>query len=271
MEKEYTQELEAFADLLQVMDTLRERCPWDRKQTMESLRTLTVEEVYELGDAILKKNAPEVKKELGDLLMHVVFYAIIGREHGEFDITDVLHDICAKLRYRHPHIYGNAQADTADDVSKAWERLKLKEKDRHARVLEGVPATLPALVKAYRVQDKVRGVGFDWRHRDDVWEKVAEEMTETREAIRGATPDAIEEEFGDLLFALVNAARLHDVNPEDALERANRKFIRRFTHVEEGAARQGRSLTDLSLEEMDALWDEAKQQEHQPNQENNHD
>ena len=260
MEKDYTRQKEAFAELLEIMDTLRARCPWDRKQTMESLRNLTVEEVYELGDAILRNDLQEVKKELGDILMHVVFYSLIGEERQAFDMTDVLEEICEKLRYRHPHIYGEVRVNDEHDVSRNWEQLKLKEKGRRHRVLEGVPVTLPAMVKAYRVQDKVSGVGFDWKRREDVWAKVREELEEVEAEMRREGGD-VEGEFGDLLFALVNAARLYGVNPEDALEKTNRKFIRRFSHVEQRAEEQGKALTDMSLEEMDGYWNEAKAME----------
>ena len=262
MEKDYTKQKEAFAELLDIMDTLRERCPWDRKQTMESLRNLTVEEVYELGDAILRGDMQEVKKELGDLLMHVVFYSVIGRERQAFDITGVLEEICGKLRYRHPHIYGEVTVADEHDVARNWEQLKLKEKGRRHRVLEGVPATLPAMVKACRMQEKVSGVGFDWEKREDVWAKVREELEEVEGEMRRGGDGDLEGEFGDLLFALVNAARLYGVNPEDALERTNRKFIRRFSHVEDRAEEEGKALTEMGLAEMDRYWNEAKAMEH---------
>lgn len=263
MGKDYTKQKEAFAELLEIMETLREQCPWDKKQTLESLRNLTVEEVYELGDAILKQDFQEVKKELGDILMHVVFYSVIGQEQQQFDITDVLTEICDKLRYRHPHIYVEVKVNDENDVSRNWEQLKLKEKGRKHRVLEGVPSTLPAMIKAYRIQDKVRGVGFDWKNKEDVWDKVREELREVETEMRRDASANLEEEFGDLLFALVNAARLYGINPEDALEKTNRKFIRRFSHVEERAAEIGKPLTEMSLEEMDAYWDEAKAMEHE--------
>lgn len=261
MDKDYGKQEAAFAELLEIMETLRSQCPWDKKQTMESLRNLTVEEVYELGDAILRGDMEEVKKELGDILMHVVFYALIGQEKGAFDITDVLEEICEKLRYRHPHIYGEAVARDAGEVERNWERLKLKEKGRSHRVLEGVPATLPAMVKACRVQEKVSGVGFDWEKREDVWAKVKEEVGELEEEMRRGDARKMEEEFGDVFFALVNAARLYGVNPEDALERTNRKFMRRFSHVEDRAEEQGRALTEMGLEEMERYWEEAKAKE----------
>jgi XTP/dITP diphosphohydrolase len=250
----------AFNDLVEIIARLRVECPWDRKQTMESLCPLTVEEVYELGDAVLRGDMQDVCKELGDLVMHVVFYAGIAGEGGMFDIADVLEGICEKLRYRHPHVYGQVTVADERDVSRNWEQLKLKEKGRKG-VLEGVPATLPAMVKAYRVQDKARGVGFDWERPGDVWEKVREELQELQVELDGGPRERVEEEFGDFMFAVINAARLHDVNPETALEKANRKFIRRFNYIEERARAAGRPLPGLSLEEMEALWQEAKSRE----------
>ena len=214
---------EAFAELLEVIATLRVECPWDRKQTMESLRALSIEEVYELGDAILAGDMAEVKKELGDLLMHIVFYAQIGSEKGAFDITDVLNSICEKLKYRHPHIYGEVKVDSAEEVLQNWEQLKLKEKGRKHRVLEGVPVSLPALVKAYRIQDKARGAGFDWKQKEDVWQKVREELGELEVEVARKDQVRMEEEFGDFMFAMINAARLYGINPEDALEKIKRK------------------------------------------------
>lgn len=262
MEKDFTRQKEAFAELLDIMETLREKCPWDHKQTMESLRTLSVEEVYELGDAVLKNDMQEVKKELGDLIMHIVFYALIGEERCEFDITDVLKEICAKLRYRHPHIYGEVKVEDENDVLRNWEQLKLKEKGRHNKVLEGVPDALPALVKAYRIQDKVRGVGFDWEQKEEVWQKVKEELEELEVEVARNDQEHMEEEFGDFMFAMINAARLYGINPEDALEKSNRKFIRRFSYVEEKANESGRKLSEMTLEEMDEYWNEAKKREH---------
>jgi len=261
MEKDFTRQKEAFAELLDIMETLREKCPWDHKQTMESLRTLSVEEVYELGDAVLKNDMQEVKKELGDLIMHIVFYALIGEERRQFDITDVLEEICAKLRYRHPHIYGEVKVEDENDVLRNWEQLKLKEKGRHNKVLEGVPDALPALVKAYRIQDKVRGVGFDWKRKEEVWQKVKEELGELEVEIARNDRERMEEEFGDFMFAMINAARLYGINPEDALEKSNRKFIRRFSYVEEKANESGRKLSEMTLEEMDEYWNEAKKRE----------
>lgn len=255
------QKLEAFDRLLDVMDTLREQCPWDRKQTNESLRQNTIEEVYELAEAIIQGNPTELRKELGDVLLHIVFYAKIGEENGLYDIADVANALCDKLIYRHPHIYGNKEANTPDEVAANWEQLKLKEKGGNRSVLGGVPRSLPALIKAYRIQDKARGVGFDWKDKEDVWGKVQEEYREVREAVRGGDPDRIEQEFGDLLFAVINAARLYKVNPDNALERTNNKFIRRFNRIEEEARAQGRELGSLSLEEMEAIWQEAKDTE----------
>ncbi|KIO42639.1 nucleoside triphosphate pyrophosphohydrolase [Sanguibacteroides justesenii] len=261
MSQDIEKRKEAFADLLDIIATLRVKCPWDKKQTLESLRNLTVEEVYELGDAILKKDMQEIKKELGDLIMHIVFYARIGEEQQQFDIEDVLVEICEKLRYRHPHIYGEVQVENEDDVLRNWEQLKLKEKGRHHKVLEGVPSALPAMIKAFRVQDKVRGVGFDWKQKQDVWKKVREELDELQAEMQREDTEKMEEEFGDFMFALVNAARLYGINPEDALEKTNRKFIRRFSYVESKANEAGVRLADMSLEEMDGYWNEAKRRE----------
>ena len=261
MSQDIEKRKEAFADLLDIIATLRVKCPWDKKQTLESLRNLTVEEVYELGDAILKKDMQEIKKELGDLIMHIVFYARIGEEQQQFDIEDVLVEICEKLRYRHPHIYGEVQVENEDDVLRNWEQLKLKEKGRHHKVLEGVPSALPAMIKAFRVQDKVRGVGFDWKQKQDVWKKVREELDELQAEMQREDTEKMEEEFCDFMFALVNAARLYGINPEDALEKTNRKFIRRFSYVESKANEAGVKLADMSLEEMDGYWNEAKRRE----------
>jgi XTP/dITP diphosphohydrolase len=254
--------LEAFKELLQIMDELREKCPWDKKQTLESLRKLTIEETYELGDAILKNDLQEIKKELGDLMLHIVFYAKIGSEKGVFDIADVLDEINKKLIYRHPHIFGDVEVDgSAEKVAENWEALKLKEKGGNKRVLEGVPAAMPALVKANRIQEKVRGVGFDWEYKEQVWDKVKEEVNELSDEINRIDADKIEAEFGDLLFAVVNAARLYGVDPEAALERTNLKFIKRFNYLESKTMLQGKSLHDMSLEEMDVIWEEAKKEE----------
>lgn len=254
--------LDAFKELLAIMDQLREKCPWDKKQTLESLRKLTIEETYELGDAILKNDLQEVKKELGDLMLHIVFYAKIGSEKGEFDIADVLEGINKKLIYRHPHIFGDVEVNgSAEKVAENWEALKLKEKGGNKRVLEGVPAAMPALVKANRIQEKVRGVGFDWEYKEQVWEKVKEEVDELSDEINRVDNDKIEAEFGDLLFAVVNAARLYGVDPEAALERTNLKFIKRFNYLESKTMMKGKSLHDMSLDEMNEIWEEAKKTE----------
>ena len=251
----------AFERLLTVLRTLRTECPWDRKQTMETLRHLSIEEMYELGDAILDNDLDEVKKELGDLMMHLVFYARIAEEQGAFDIVDVLNGVCEKLISRHPHIYGDVAVNDEVDVKRNWEQLKLKEGNKS--VLAGVPASLPALVKAYRIQDKVRGVGFDWEDKRQVWQKVEEELAEFKDEFDVTVAEAIdtekaEAEFGDLLFSLVNYARFVGINPENALERTNKKFIKRFTHLEARAKETGRSLKEMTLAEMDVYWEEAK-------------
>jgi len=247
----------AFQRLLTIMDELRTGCPWDRKQTMESLRHLTIEEVYELGDAILDGDMEEIKKEIGDLLLHMVFYARIASESGAFDIADSLHSICDKLISRHPHIYSDVQVKDEEEVKSNWEKLKLKE--GKSSVLEGVPKSLPAMVKAQRIQDKARGVGFDWDNADQVWEKVNEELSEFKEAVDQLNdPAAVEAEFGDVLFSLINYARFKGINPEDALERTNKKFIRRFQYLETQSAAEGKVLGEMSLDEMDTYWERAK-------------
>lgn len=256
-------QLEAFGRLLDVMDDLREKCPWDRKQTMESLRHLTIEETYELSDAILKGDLQEVKKEIGDIMLHLVFYAKIASEKGAFDVADVLHAQCEKLIFRHPHIYGDTQADSEEEVKQNWEKLKLKEGNKS--VLGGVPTSLPALVKAMRIQEKARGVGFDWDDKSQVWEKVQEELNEFENEFNGKSPAEIDQEkasaeFGDLLFSLINFARFAGINPEEALERTNLKFISRFQHIEREAAKAGRQLQDMTLQEMDFYWEQAKKQ-----------
>lgn len=256
-------QLKAFERLLDVMDTLREKCPWDRKQTMESLRPNTIEEVYELSDAIMANDIRNVSKELGDVLLHVVFYSKIGSETGEFDIADVCNMLCDKLIYRHPHVYGEDKVNDAAEVLKNWEQLKRKEKDGNKTVLSGVPASLPSLIKAYRMQDKARAVGFDWTHREDVWAKVQEEIGEFDAELRSMkdddkAADRAEEELGDLIFSIVNAARLYNLNPDTALERTNGKFRRRFTYVEMKAKERGLDLKEMTLEQMDSLWNEAK-------------
>ncbi len=251
--------LEAFGRLLDIMDDLREQCPWDRKQTMESLRHLTIEETYELGDAILNNDMEEVKKELGDLLLHLVFYAKIGSETNDFDIADVCDQICEKLIYRHPHIYGDVEVADEEEVKQNWEQLKLKEGKKS--VLEGVPSGLPAMVKANRIQDKVAGVGFDWDHTDQVWEKVKEELAEFETEVHSKEPSKMEQEFGDLIFSLINYARYLKINPENALERTNVKFINRFMTMEQQIQLDHKNFKELNLKEMDQYWDAAKAKE----------
>ena len=251
-------ELEAFQRLLNIMNDLRAQCPWDKKQTMQSLRHLTIEETYELGDAILSGDLQEVKKELGDLLLHIVFYAKIGSETNDFDIADVANTVCDKLIERHPHIYGDVKVNDEEDVKRNWEKIKLKEGNKS--VLGGVPKSLPALVKATRIQDQVAGVGFDWAHIDDVFAKIKEEIDELHAEVKAQKQADIEGEFGDVLFSLINYARFLKVNPEDALERTNRKFINRFQYLEQQATAQGKSLKDMSLQEMESYWQEAKEQ-----------
>ena len=255
------EKMQAFGRLLDVMDTLREKCPWDRKQTFESLRPNTIEETFELCDALIKKDMAEVCKELGDVLLHVVFYAKIASEEGVFDIGDVCNKLCDKLIFRHPHVYGEAEANSAGEVSLLWEQVKQKEKDGNKTVLSGVPDSLPSLIKAYRIQDKARNVGFDWDTREGVWDKVHEEIDELRVELEKNDMENSTNEFGDLLFSLINASRLYGINPDNALELTNKKFIRRFTYVETQAKQQGRELKDMTLAEMDALWNEAKSKE----------
>ncbi len=251
--------LEAFGRLLDVLDELREKCPWDHKQTNESLRPNTIEEVYELCDAIERADNSDEKKELGDVLLHICFYAKIAQEKNLFDIADVCTALTEKLIYRHPHIYGQVKAGTADDVADNWEKLKEHEKGGNKTILSGVPKLLPSLIKAFRIQEKAAHVGFDWRKKEDVWEKVKEELCEYEEALAKGNSGEREEEFGDLLFSLVNAARLYGINPDNALELTNRKFISRFNYIERNAKASGKNVSELTLEEMDALWNEAKQ------------
>ncbi len=277
------EQLKAFERLLDIMDDLREKCPWDRKQTFDSLRQNTIEETYELATAISRHDLNEISKELGDVLLHVVFYAKMGSEDKNnfsdlpdenapserFDIADVCNRLCDKLVFRHPHVYGEAAAQNAEEVSKLWEQVKLKEKGGNKTVLGGIPDSLPSLVKAYRIQDKVANVGFDWREREDVWAKVKEEIAEFEAELRKPTPDpslkggedGMTAEFGDLMFALINAARLYKIKPDNALEKTNLKFIRRFNYIEQRAKEQGKELKEMSLEEMDELWNEAKENE----------
>jgi XTP/dITP diphosphohydrolase len=257
----YPQAAEAFDRLLCMMDDLREKCPWDKKQTMDSLRHLTIEETYELSEAVLQGDLNEVKKEVGDLFLHLVFYAKIGSEQGAFDVTDSLNGLCEKLVYRHPHIYGDVKAETEEQVKANWETLKLKEGNK--TVLGGVPNSLPALVKAMRIQEKARGAGFDWEEKEQVWEKVEEELSEFKETFVGkdlteSDRNDAEGELGDLIFSLVNFARFIDLNPETAVERTNRKFIKRFQHLEKRAAEIGKALSEMTLAEMDVYWEEAK-------------
>jgi len=256
------EKLEAFGRLLDIMDRLRAECPWDKKQTFESLRHLTIEETYELGDAILSGNRSEIKKELGDLLLHIVFYSKLGSEEKAFDISDVAHEICEKLIYRHPHIYGDVKVQDEAEVKKNWEALKLKEGKK--TVLGGVPKGLPALVKAQRIQDKVAGVGFDWDTTDQVWEKVQEELREFQEEVAKGDSDKSEEEFGDVLFSLINYARFLKINPDTALERTNQKFIQRFNYLETKAQEMGKTIGAMSLKEMEALWMESKNHSSSP-------
>jgi XTP/dITP diphosphohydrolase len=265
-------QLAAFSRLLDVLDRLRAECPWDRKQTLESLRHLTIEETYELGDAILRNDLPDLKKELGDVMLHLTFYAKIASEQGAFDIADVLNAQCEKLIFRHPHIYGNVQADSEEDVKRNWEQLKLQEKG-NTSVLGGVPVSLPALVKAMRIQEKARGAGFDWDKPEQVWAKVQEELGEFSEEFAHADPATINQErataeFGDLLFSLINFARHAGINPEEALERTNRKFIQRFQYLETEAAHEGHSLKDLTLQQMDYYWEKAKKLSFSPPEDN---
>ncbi len=256
------EQLKAFGRLLDIMDDLREKCPWDRKQTFDSLRQNTIEETYELATAISRHDMNEICKELGDVLLHVVFYAKMGSETADFDIADVCNRICDKLIFRHPHVYGEAAAANAEEVSHLWEQVKLKEKGGNKTVLGGIPDSLPSLVKAYRIQDKVANVGFDWKQREDVWAKVKEEIAEFEKEVTGdglqVTDARMTEEFGDILFSLINAARLYKLKPDNALEQTNLKFIKRFNYVEAKAKEQGKELKDMSLEEMEALWQEAK-------------
>ncbi|MBE6325547.1 MAG: nucleoside triphosphate pyrophosphohydrolase [Bacteroidales bacterium] len=254
-------QLAAFERLLDVMDELRAKCPWDSKQTFQSIRPNTIEETYELCDALAKNDLPNIKKELGDVLLHIVFYSKIASETNDFDIADVCNTLCDKLIFRHPHVFGDVNAENAGQVETNWERIKMKEKDGNKSVLSGVPSALPSLIKAYRIQDKARNVGFDWEEREQVWEKVKEEFEELMVEIKNMDPKKQEEEFGDLLFSLINAARLYKINPDNALESTNAKFIRRFNYLEEKTIKKGIDLKSMSLDDMSAIWDEAKQLE----------
>ena len=251
------QALQEFKKLLEIMDELRQKCPWDRKQTYQSLRTHTIEEVYELADAVINENDDEIKKELGDILLHIVFYSKIGEENNTFNIADVIKSINEKLIYRHPHIFGDVKVETAKDVEQNWEKLKLKEANKKT-VLGGIPNSMPAMIKAHRIQDKARGVGFDWTEKEQVWEKVAEEYQELMHEIKNNSTENIEKEFGDFLFSVINAARLYGINPENALELTNKKFISRFNYLEQKTIAQGIDLKNMTLEEMNVIWEEAK-------------
>ena len=251
----------ATARLLEVMDTLRRECPWDREQTFDTLRNNTIEEVYELADAITDKNMEGIKEELGDLLLHVTFYSKLGDEQGAFDYTDVANGVCDKLIYRHPHVYGDIHADTPEEVKQNWEALKLRKKKRKSGTLGGVPVSLPAMVKAFRVGEKAAAAGFDWEKREDVWDKVKEELMEVDAEVKSKDKERLTDEMCDLFFALINACRLYGIDPEGALERTNKKFIRRFNYIEQRAEEQGKSLSDMTLEEMDGYWNEYKQTE----------
>ena len=252
------EKMQAFGRLLDILDELREKCPWDKVQTNESLRTNTIEETYELCEAIIKNEPPQIKKELGDLLLHVIFYAKIADEKGQFDIADVCNTLCDKLIFRHPHVFGEVEAKTAGQVEQNWEQIKLKEKGGNKTVLEGVPASLPSIAKAHRIQDKARNAGFDWNQKEDVWYKVEEELNELKHEIHTLDKDGMEAEFGDLFFSLINAARLYSIDPDNALERTNQKFIHRFNYIERKAKEAGKSLKEMTLDEMEVFWQEAK-------------
>ncbi len=255
------EKLEAFGRLLDIMDELREKCPWDREQSIESLRNLTIEETYELADAIIENDMEDIRKELGDLLLHIVFYAKIGDEKGAFDITDVINSINEKLIFRHPHVFGEREVSGSKEVVSNWEELKIKEGNGNKTVLGGVPISLPAIIKAHRIQDKARAVGFDWADKNDIWQKVDEEIREVKNEITKGSIPQLESEFGDLLFSIVNAARLFDIEPESALERTNKKFISRFNYIEKTARQSNMNLREMTIEKMDSLWEEAKKQE----------
>lgn len=257
------EKMEAFGRFLDILDELRVKCPWDRKQTNESLRSNTIEETYELCDALIRDDKNDICKELGDVLLHIGFYAKIGSEQKDFDIKDVCDRLCEKLIYRHPHVFGDEKAETASQVIENWEQLKLKEKGGNKSVLSGVPTSLPSLIKAYRIQDKARNVGFDWEKREQVWDKVKEEIQEFQDEVANMNKEKAEAEFGDVLFSLINAARLYKIDPDNALERTNRKFINRFNYLEEHTIKEGKSLHDMTLQEMDTIWNEAKKQEKQ--------
>jgi len=259
--EESDKRISEFKRLLDIMDKLRATCPWDKKQTNESLRKLTIEETYELAEAVLTGNDDSIKDELGDLMLHIVFYSKIGSERGKFDISDVLQAINEKLVYRHPHVFGDVSVAGASEVEENWEKLKLKERSEYKAVLSGVPSSLPAIIKANRIQEKVRGVGFDWEKREQIWDKVNEELSELKEEIESENSERIESEFGDVFFSLVNASRLYGVDPEAALEKTNRKFIKRFNYLEKETILKGKSLHDMSLDEMNVIWEKAKEEE----------
>jgi XTP/dITP diphosphohydrolase len=248
----------SFLRLLKIMDELREQCPWDKSQTIDSIRHLTIEETFELSDAILKKDLSEIKKELGDLLLHIVFYSRIASESNAFNIRDVIESLCEKLIYRHPHIYGDVKAETQEAVKQNWEQLKQKEKGGNKTVMAGVPNSMPALLKAYRIQEKAKAVGFDWEKPEQVYEKVKEELAEFETEVKNKNPEKAEKEFGDILFSLINYARFVNINPEDALEQTNQKFMKRFSYMEQKVKEQGRQIADCTLEELDVFWNEAK-------------
>jgi len=252
------EKMQAFGRLLDLMDELREKCPWDNKQTNESLRTNTIEETYELCEAIIKNEPSEIKKELGDLLLHIIFYAKIADEKGQFDIADICNALCDKLIFRHPHVFGEVKVKSASHVEQNWEQIKLQEKGGNRTVLEGVPASLPSIAKAHRIQDKARHAGFDWDQKEDVWPKVEEELGELKREIHAMDINKIEDEFGDLFFSLINAARLYSIDPDIALERTNQKFIKRFNYIEQRAKETGKSLKEMTLDEMEVFWQEAK-------------
>ncbi len=252
------EQLKALDRLLTVMDELREKCPWDSKQTFDSLRTNTIEEVYELSDSIEKHDMHEIQKELGDVLLHVIFYAKMGSETGDFDIGSVAEKLTEKLIFRHPHIYGTQKVNDENDVLQTWEQIKQKEKDGNKTILSGIPKALPSVIKAYRIQDKARNAGFDWDEREQVWDKVKEEIAEFEAEVGNMDADKAEQEFGDVMFSLINAARLYKINPDTALDRTNKKFIRRFTYLEQKVKSQGRNLQDMTLDEMEQIWQESK-------------
>ncbi|NPA43899.1 MAG: nucleoside triphosphate pyrophosphohydrolase [Chlorobi bacterium] len=251
----------AFQKMLKIMDDIRVGCPWDKEQTFETLRSMTIEETYELSDAILDNDIDSIKKELGDLFLHITFYSKIASEKQQFDIADVINSIAEKIIYRHPHVFGDTDVSNSEDVKKNWEELKLKEKGSKGKVLDGIPKSMPSMIKAMRMQEKARGVGFDWEHKEQVWEKVKEELSEFEEEVKNNDKEKMEDEFGDLLFSLINAARLYGINPDNALEKTNKKFFKRFNYIEENTLKKGLSLKDMSLEEMEVIWQKSKEDE----------